>query len=347
MKKNYLFVLTFIFSLLAYSGYAQSFDNGVFILNEGMFGTNTASVSFLNDSGTLENDIFVTQNPGQDIGQLGQGMGFDGDNAYIIGSGSNEINVVDRVTFTHIVTVTTDINNPRYIAFDNGFGYITNWGDPAVTTDDYVAIMDLSTNTVVNTIPVIEGPEKIIKKNNQLFVAHKGGYNVNNVISVINTLDSSLETITVNDAPDELFIDNQGHLTVLSSGVNQYWLTPPVETLASITRIDLNDNSIISNIEFPEGQHPGLMTCNDGNTYYILNNGLYSLSDTETSLPTTTLFDITATSAYGMAVNNNLLYVTDAGNFSGNSTLKVYDLSSGSETNSFDVGVIASKVYFN
>jgi DNA-binding beta-propeller fold protein YncE len=167
------------------------------------------------------------------------------------------------------------------------------------------------------------------------------------VISVINTSDYTLETITVNDVPDELFIDESGDLLVLSSGANQSWLTPPVETEAAITRIDLSDNSIISTLEFSAGQHPSLMAYEDGMAYYILNNEVYGLTDNATSLPTSSLFGTTAGYAYGLSVDDNQLFVTDAGGFAANSTLLVYDLASGTETNTFSVAVGASKIYFN
>ncbi|MEQ3664961.1 hypothetical protein [Olleya sp.] len=319
-----------------------AYENGILVSAEG----GPSSIAYIsNDFSVTENQVYFNVN-NENLGVYLQSIGFNGDKAYIVVD-AGTITVVNRYTFEKLGTIDTGLTLPRYIAFDGNTAYVSDWADPNDATDDYIAVVDLTSNSVISTIAVAEGPEQVLVNEDKVYVSHKGGYSVNNVISVINTLDSSLETITVNDSPDELFIDNQGHLTVLSSGANQYWLTPPVETLASITRIDLNDNSIISNIEFPEGQHPGLMTYNDGNTYYILNNGLYSLSDTETSLPTTTLFNITATSAYGMAVKSNLLYVTDAVDFSGNSILTVYDLSTGTETNSFDVGVIASKIYFN
>jgi len=322
------------------------YENGIIITEEGNFTNGTGSISFVsNDLEYVENTVYENVN-GETLGNLVQSMAFDGNLGYIIENGSNALKVVNRYTFQVITTISSGLDNPRYMTVVNGKGYITNWGDGTDTTDDYVAVLDLNSNTITSNIAVSEGPEQVLVNANKLYVSHKGGHNVNNVVSVINTIDSSLETIAVNDVPDEMFIDNQGHLIVLSSGANQSWLTPPVETLASITRIDLNDNSIISNMEFSEGQHPDLMTYSNGNAYYILNNGVYSLSDSDTGLPAASLFNITAGYAYGLSVKNNLLYLTDA-SFTENSTLKVYDISSGTETNSFDVGLGASKIYFN
>lgn len=342
MKKNYLFVLTSIFSLLAYSGFAQSYDNGVFILNEGMFGTNTASVSFLNDSGTIDDNIFATENPGQDIGQLGQGMGFNGDNAYIISNGSSEVNVVDRLTFAHIATVTTDINNPRYIAFDNGFGYITNWGDPGVTTDDYIAVMDLSTNTVVSTIPVVEGPERIVKKNNQLFVAHQGGYGFGNSVSVIDLTDNSVSQITVGDIPNSISADDD-YLYVLCGG-KPAWTSD--ETLGKLYRIDLTDFSVVTISDFATSEHPNYLQVDNGNAFYVLNNNIYNFDFTG-NLPTTAFIDTSAqnvTLTYGLSLIDDTLYLADAEDYVSNGKIRTYS-TLGAYQNEYTVGIIPNGVY--
>ena len=58
---------------------------------------------------------------------------------------------------------------------------MTNWGDGTVATDDYLAIIDITTNTLNGqTIAVGEGPEKIIANGSTLYVAHKGGFGQNN-----------------------------------------------------------------------------------------------------------------------------------------------------------------------
>lgn len=316
-----------------------AYENGILVSAEG----GPSSISYIsNDFSVTENQVYFNVN-NENLGVYLQSIGFNGDKAYIVVD-AGTITVVNRYTFEKLGTIDTGLTLPRYIAFDGNTAYVSDWADPNDTTDDYIAVIDLNANTVTSTIAVAEGPEQVLVNLDKVFVSHKGGYNTNNIVTVINTVDSTTDTITVQSKPDEMVINNQGNLVVLSGG-NEPWTGN--ETPAAITKINVTDNAIVSSFVFGIGQHPGLMSYNDGNTYYILDNAVYGLSDTDTSLPTASLFDITATSAYGMAVKNNLLYVTDAGSFSGNSTLKVYDLSSGSETNSFDVGVIASKVYFN
>ena len=321
-----------------------AYENGIIVNGEGSFSL-PSSISFISeDLMSSENQIYFNVNNETTGGYL-QSIGFNDDKAYIVVQ-DGTIKVVNRYTFEKLATISTGLTLPRYIAFEDNTAYVSDWGDPNDTTDDYIAVIDLTSNAVISTIAVAEGPEQVLEESDKIYVSHNGGYNTNNIISVINTIDNTVETITVNDVPDEMFIDESGDLLVLSSGANQSWLTPPVETEAAITRIDLSDNSIISNLEFSAGQHPSLMAYDDGFAYYVLNNKVYSLADNATSLPITSLFDISTSYAYGLAVDDNQLFVTDA-SFTGNSTLLVYDLSSGTETNTFSVAVGASKIYFN
>ena len=315
------------------------YENGIIVSAEG----GPSSVSYIsNDFSTSENDIYFNVN-GETLGVYLQSMGFNGDNAYII-QDSGTITVVNRYTFELVTTITTGLTLPRYIGFNGSTAYVSDWADPFTTTDDYVAVVDLNSYTVTSTIPVSEGPEQVLANNDKVFVSHKGGYGVNNEISVISTSNSTVATISVNDVPDEMVLDSQGNLLVLSEG-GQSWQVSG-ETLASITRINTSDNSIISTVEFASGNHPSLMSYFNGMAYYILNNEVYALADTATNLPSSSLFSVDAGYAYGLSVKENNLFLTDA-SFSAQSTLKVYDLPSGTLSESFSVGIGASKIYFN
>ncbi|WP_417214180.1 DUF5074 domain-containing protein [Bizionia sp.] len=343
MKKNYLFLLTSIFAFLTFSGFAQvGYNNGVFVLNEGMFGTDTASVSFISNSGTVSNDVFATENPGMEIGQLAQGMGFDGGNSYIVSNGSHEVNVIDRLTFAHVATVTTGLDNPRYIVFDSGFGYITNWGDPTDITDDYIAVMDLTTNTITSTIPVVEGPEEIIKQNNQLFVAHQGGYGQGNTVSVINLSDNSVSEITVSDVPNSIVADHD-YLYVLCGG-KEAWTGE--ETLGKLYRIDLSDFSEMDVYNFATGEHPNFLQVDNGQAYYVVDNNIYNFDFTG-GLPSTELINTASEGvvlAYGLSLLDNVLYLSDAENYVNDGKVVTYN-TTGTFQNSYTVGIIPNGVY--
>ncbi len=326
----------------------QSYENGIFISGEGSTSV-SGSVSFLsNDLSNLENEVYSNVND-ELLGNYFQSIGFNGDLAYLVVDSGNIV-IVNRSTFEKQEIISTGLVTPRYIAFSGNRGYVTNWGDPNIATDDFIAVINLNSNIVETIIPVDEGPEQVLAKDGKLYVSHKGGFNVNNKISVINVSDDTVNTIIVNDAPDEMIFDASGNLIVLSSGKNLFWEMPPVETEASITKINVSDNSILSNLVFPVGSHPSLMAYENGTIYYILNDELYGFQDIETTLPSTSLLSLDPTSTapfmYGMSVKNDRLFVTDA-SFTGQSELLIYDLNLMIKIKTLDVALGASKIYFN
>ncbi|WP_299367549.1 DUF5074 domain-containing protein [Winogradskyella sp.] len=345
MKNNYLLVLAFLFGIVSVNA-QSSYVDGVFILNEGQFGNNTASVSFLDGMGTLSNDIFATENAGMDIGQIAQGMGFQGDYVYIVSNGSNEVNVIDRNAFIHVTTITVGLNNPRYIAFDNGLGYITNWGDPFDTTDDYIAVLDLATNTIDpdNNILVVEGPEEIIKSGNQLFVAHQGGFGSGNTVSVIDLTDSSVSSINVGDRPNSLQVDDT-YLYVLCGG-EPAWTG--AETAGTLYRIALSDFSAVDTYNFATIEHPEFLEINNGEAYYVLNNNIYQFDFTG-SLPATEFINTAPESiaiAYGMDLIDDVFYLADAVDYVSNGKVASYDIA-GTHLETYTVGLIPNAIYKN
>ncbi|WP_179336255.1 YncE family protein [Winogradskyella costae] len=344
MKNNYkktFYILTAI--LLSASSYAQDYSNGVFILNEGLFGTNTASVSHIDASGTLENNIFTTQNPSMTLGDTGQGMGFYGDFAYVILHYSDEIKVMNSTTFAFSASITDQMELPRNIAFYDGNGYVTNWGDPFDTTDDFVAVIDLTTNNVTETISVAEGPEEIVQKDGKLFVAHQGGYGYGNSISVIDIATSTVESITVGDVPSTIKVDDD-YLYVLASG-KQAWTGD--ETLGSIHKIDLSDFQNHVTIDFQTSEHPSFLAVDATDLYYVLNNNIYKMASTDTTLPTVAFNSSNnAQLSYGFDKIDDKLYLLDAIDYVSSGKVFVYD-ESGSLLTEYTVGPLPNGVYKN
>lgn len=324
-----------------------SYDNGVLILNQGGFGYGNASVSYLSDDFvTQQNNIFSLVNPTITLGDVGQDIGLYQNLAFIVLDGSNKIEVVNRYTMAHVATISTGLNNPRYIAFSNGKGFVTNWGDGGSTSDDYVAVLNLSTYAVSSTIPVAEGPERIVEENSKLYVAHAGGWGFGNTISVINGSDNTLSTtVNVGDVPNSLEIKS-GSLYVICGGKPSY---SSAETAGSLVKINLSNNTVSNTINFPAATHPSNLVVNDNEVFYTIDAAIYKSTLSATTLPTTPLFTTTAQGVYGIysfAVNNNKIYVGDAGDYNSNGKVYVYS-STGTLEHNYTVGVIPAGFYFN
>lgn len=320
------------------------FENGIIVTHEGNFFQGNASISFVsNDYETVQNEVYATVNDVDSWADNIQSMAFNGDFGYIVVNNSQKVEVVNRYTFESVATIDTELLNPRYMAIANGKGYVTNWGDGSDTEDDYVAVIDLEENTVVSKIPVAEGPERLVVKENTIYVAMQGGYNQNNIVTVIDAATNTVSTtVTVGDRPNSLQLDTEGNLWVLSGG-NPAWTGN--ETLAQLDKINTADNTVSASFEFAETEHPGALVTEGSNLYYYLSSSVFKMETASTALPATA--EITGLSFYDMAVNEGILYGVDAKDYTSNGSLEIYDLSDYSLLASKEVSIIPGEIYFN
>lgn len=323
------------------------YENGILVLNEGNFGVDNSTISYLsNDFATFQADAYLAVN-GESVGNTGQSIGFYNELAFVVVNGSNKIEILNRYTLEKITSITTGLSNPRFITFANGKGYVTNWGDGGSATDDYVAIVNLTNYTVENTISVVEGPEQILTANGKLYVAHKGGYNHGNQISVINLTTNSVDSsIMVGDVPGSMEMAN-GNLYVLCSG-KPSWTGD--ETIGKFVTIDLSDNST-TELDFGATNHPSNLDIENNVVYFTMGSSVYKMNLDATVLPSSSFIDLTTQGtsydyAYGFAVKNDEIFVGDAKDFSSNGFVYIYS-TSGSLINEFEVKTSPNGFYFN
>ena len=318
------------------------FENGIFVLHEGGFLQGNASVSYLNMGlDSVTNNVFSSVNSAP-LGDTAQSLTFNDDLAYIVVNNSQKVEVVNKNTFESVATVNSDLLNPRYIAFANNKGYITNWGDGTNADDDYIAVLDLENFEVESTIAVPEGPEWIISKDNKLYVAHQGGFGQNNIVSVIDATSNTIETsITVADRPNSMQIVGND-LWVLSGG-NPSWTGN--ETAGQLDKIDLSSDAVTQTLTFGLVEHPSYLSTDGQALYYVLDGNVFKMASNASSLPTNA--SIEGVSFYDMTVYDNKLYAVDAKDFASPGSLEVYDLSNNSSLGSFEVSIIPGGVYFN
>lgn len=318
------------------------YEGGVLISGEGG-GAGTGSVSFVSDDfETVENLIYKKVNSSE-LSVYLQSMAFDTDRAFIVVDNQNTVTVVDRYSFVKETTITEELATPRYMTIADNKGYVTNWG----TSGAYVAVYDLTSYEFIKKISIGSGPERIIERNGELYVSHKGGYGSNNIISVIDIATDNVVEITVSDKPDEIFFNNNGQLVVLSEGAVVYDASWNVigNTLGSITSINVSNNSIVSQLDFAIGEHPSFMVLENNTIYYTVGNNIYAINIDATSLSTTEI--VTAEGyLYGIEVEDNSLFTLNA-SFTDLSTLNVFDITTKVKTQTKAVALGASKIYFN
>ncbi|MGV0845612.1 DUF5074 domain-containing protein [Empedobacter falsenii] len=322
-----------------------NYAKGVFILNEGGFNSANAEITYFDptkDVSTINpiQEIFKTANAGAQLGSVGQSMYFKGNKAYIVLNVSNKVEVVDNTTFKKISTIPSSDNmsNPRYIVSDDQFLYISNWGDPNVTTDDFIAKYKISDLTFVEKYKVDEGPEKMILDNNKLYVAQKGGWGIGKTVTIIDLKTTDKKSINVGDVPTDLTIQN-GNLFVLSQGVN--WGTT---TKGKLVRYNLTSEDKLE-MNFPDGQHPNFLVAENSKLYYILNNSVYSMATNATALPTKADYITGAENVYGFNVKGDTFYVLDSKDNKSNGRLFIQNAQGGLKYQTIITGLFPNSVY--
>lgn len=313
------------------------YDNGFFVLNEGNSNLSTASVTFISNSGLIEQDVFGNVNPGAvSNGTLLQSIFFDDTRAFIISGGSAKVTVVNRYTFEFIATVDTDFASPRYGAVINGKAYVTNYNDFAIGTDDFLTVIDLTTYSTTK-VPLNNWSEKVIEENGKLYIAN-GFYGSGTSITVFNPADNSSSTpIELGFSPNSLE-EEDGMLYVMGGG--------------KLAKINLATNQIAGNtITFPEAQSEAKnLNIENDKIYYTAGTSVFVMNINATTAPTTSLFSYESTSdwggMYGFAVNDDKIYVAEGGDFASDSEVYVYSLT-GALLNTFGAGVGPNGFYFN
>lgn len=326
--------------------YAQ----GYLVVNEGVFSRNNASVTHISKSNVVTQEIFRSI-AGKPLGDNLQSISILGDEAYLMVSNSNKIEVVNRGTFVSKTTIfdTTTTNkfaNPRYMAeVGNNKAYVSTWGNFG-NIGGKILVLDTQTEQIISTIQAGEGAETILfdSKTNKAFIANSFG----TTVSVYNTSSNTLET-TIDFAPNtpnQMVLDKNGKLWITTSKTDFTTYTSPTGTLCKIntatntieTRIPLNAGS--ENVGGKLAINP-----NKDALYYNFSSGIYEISIDATAQTTTPIIQ---NNAYGLSINpkNGDIWVGTA-NFQtleGNEVLHYNK--TGTLQNTFATGVAPNKIIF-
>lgn len=313
------------------------YENGFFVLNEG--NATKGSVSFVKNSLTsVNNNIFEAENAEDNIGGYAQSIFFDGEKAYIISNGSNKITVVNRYTFKLITKITTGFNVPRYGTVINGRAYVTNLGDFADLTDDFITVIKLSNNSIEAPIPIGAIGEKITAINNKLYVAN-GNYGDGNTLTILNPdTRTVIKTLTFGNSPNSM-VENNGNLYVLCSNYTAN---------SELVKINLTTDEIATTTPLASSLiNVQNLNLDNDKIYFTQNSAIFSDSLNSATISETPLFVASqATTIYGFTVKNNVVYVADAIDYVSAGKVYIYS-STGTLSTEITVGISPNGFYFN
>lgn len=312
------------------------YDKGFFILNEG---TTQATVSFSsNDLSTFTKDVYSTVNGNDILGKFAQNIFFNGDNAYIISGGANNITVVNRYTFKLITKIETGLKNPRYGVVKDGKAYVTNANtysyENAATgdTDDYVAVINLATNTLESKIDLNSTANRVVLKDGKLYITDS----YNDKLLVVDIATKKLDAPVQIGLNADCIEEDNGVLYILKGGFGNS---------SELVKVKIADKTT-SKITFPESLNgAGFMDLEDSKIYYTVGSSVYMINTNATAASTTAIVTTPATYIYGFAVNNGRIYVAQ-GNFKTDGKAYIYNLA-GALQKELTTGIGSNGFYFN
>lgn len=344
MKKlNNLLILTFAIFLsmvLVSCGdddpqVINEFERGVFVVNEGNFGSGNGSVSHFNPaSEEVKFNVFSQNNEDKPLGDVVQSMTLDGVTGYIVVNNSNKVEVVNYTTMVNHATI-EGLSMPRYLTLGGNKGYISEWVE--FDTTGRVSVFNPGTSEVIKRIQVGFGAEYLLINDGNLYVSNTR----ENTISVIDLASEAVkDTITVSQAPGHMMKDANGKIWVIcGGGFNEDW--SPANN-GALVKINPATNTVEETFEFGANVSTK-MAVNPSKDiiYYAIGNAIFALDIASASLPANPLItndDIVG--FYGMGVHpvNGNIYLGDNQAFQSNGFVYRYQ-PDGTFIDSFDAGI--------
>ena len=313
-----------------------AYENGILVSNEGNFGVPNASVSFISrDLSTIENNIFATNNGGTALGDVLQTIGISGDEAYFVLNNSNKVTVANRYTMKKKTEITSQLVNPRFIAFAKDFIYVTN---DSYGGEKYVSIYNKTDKTFVKKINFTDAAENVVEAGGNIFVQNSS-FGFGNKISYIDTSTNTLKgEITVPDGQiNKIISSNSSVYAIAGGGVNSYIYQ--ISSGGTITKTTvLNGITDATNLQISD------------NKFYFSNGNEIWTMDTKTPvLPTSPLITVPANSystLYGFNVVDGKIFTSDAKGFTAASSITVYK-ADGTLLKTFSAGRSSNGFFLN
>lgn len=312
---------------------SNTFNNGVWVLNEGNFGAGNASVDFFHrDSKITDTDVFKNIN-GRPLGDVLQSIYLYEGKYYIVVNNSQKIEIAEKETFKNTASV-YGLVSPRYFLPVNQ--------DKAYITDLYangIWKYNLKTNQLEGKIDAYGWTEQMLAFNDNLFVTQ---VQRNKVLIIDTKTDKILDSIQVGEEPQWILKDKEDKLWVLC---NAYKKTQA----ATLHRIDPLTKQVLKTFTFPDQSHSPTRLCFNTlkDTLYYLDKGVRRMSIYDSALPPASFISQQKGNFYGLGYDSrdNILYVGDALDFSQNGYVFRY-YSNGTPIDSFKAGINPGDFYF-
>lgn len=204
---------------------------GMYVLNEGNMGSNKASIDYLDldeNKPTVHylRNIYSERNPNvvKELGDVGNDIKIYGSKLWIVVNVSNKVEVTTADSCKRITQI--NIPNCRYLAFKDGFAYVSSYVGPVKLDKDAPLGMVYKVDTMdfkkKDSVVVGYQPEGLCIVDNKLYVANSGGYRAPNYDNTLSEIDlttfKEIRKIKVGLNLHHCQVDHYGQIWVTSRG---------------------------------------------------------------------------------------------------------------------------------
>jgi len=317
------------------------YTNGVFITNEGAFGSSNSELTFVGSDNSVYNNLFGNNNSSAILGDVFQSMHIANGNAYLVINNSSKVEVVDINNLQSKGTITA-VSQPRYMVSHSGRGYISDW--IAFGSNGKIWVTDLSNNNIIDSVTVGVKPEQMLVVGSNILVANSE----DTTLHLINTTTLTSTNIGDIDYPKYITKTNDGNIWVLYTG-KPGWAGP--NTDGGLLVLNSTATTVVKNINIGSTsfQNPSQLATDGTNLYYEYQGNVYKLDKDATVAPASPFLTAPATSLYGLNYYqpSNTLYVADAKNYVSAGVVKRYNATSGALVDTMNVGICPNGFVFN
>ena len=280
-----------------------------YILNEGIWGTNTAKICGLmtNFEGGIT-DVYTKIN-GQKMGDLANAMIEEDDNIYVVLNGSEYVAKLDLTTKEQ---ARYTLSNPRCIDVEDDYVYVTQHGG-------IVSKLNIKDMSLVDTFEGGDNLEGIVEKDGKLYVANawKDVNDFNEEILVIdaksmektNSISVALNPVTIKEIDNKIYVISQGNYLDVPATLQV------INTQTNTSKVILNDVAKIT--EGHNGLIYGVKTITDWSTnpasyvhtFFTYNPSNGTVSDTSFLKDSPSTLSSTAIYLLEVDKENGIIYV--------------------------------------
>ena len=309
---------------------------GMYVLNEGNMTSNKATLDYLDlsaDGPTAQymRNIYPSRNPDdvKELGDVGNDVKIYGSKLWMVINCSNKVVVASVDDCRRQGQI--DIPNCRFLAFHEGYAYISSYVGPVDMSRDCplgsVFKVDTTSLSIVGRVDVGYQPDEMAVLDGKLYVANSGGYRAPNYDRTVSVIDlATFREERKIDVDINLFrckADKYGQLWVSSRGDTYdvpsrlYWLRKDqsgrMEKAGSINH-NVSDYCIVGDSLYFIAAEWSSITKDNTISYGIVNVRTHELvSQTLSSAPELAAVEM----PYGIIVNpyERDFYVMDAKNY--------------------------------